>query len=258
MSIEGCTAGIYLPFEGVHTGAQNSFIAGATTVATGLQTGLVDAVDGVGLAVEAVDDAVNALVALADPQSSILSDPTVLLGGSGPFASLLSSLPAADQFSVDIDAISATILDPCNASGDIGQFASDICAGVNTALEDAIMAIETVVNDIEGAVDDVSMAVDDFFMGLDTVLSDAQDFATNAANTALSSAETFATAQATAVCNDASSVLNSIKNASINLGSIGPTTLFNKKVLGVRVKVEFPRVSLGTVTPFSFLSGLSC
>ena len=198
-----------------------------------------------------------------------MSNPTGLLGGNGPFGTLLSSLPAADQFEIDIDALTSDFSQPCNISSDFGDFISDICDSVDTVLEDAINAIdtavagiETVVNDIDTVVDDIDSAitglVSDLPNQLQGVLDDAETFATTAANDALSSAETFATSAASSVCNSANSVFTSIKDVSISLGSIPKKTLFDETIVGVRIKVEFPAISLGKLQPFSFLSTLIC
>ena len=255
VGIEGCTAGIFLPFDGEHSQAQLDFISGATSAAEGLQTALAETVDFVAKADDAVEffgglvglgsgglDSTPRLVSSsAGPVSTaaVFSDPTAIL--DDPFGPLADLLPGGDLFEFDAEGLFSDLSDPCSLGGELGSGVSDICAGVSTALEASIEFIDTTISEID-------MAIDDLVSGFP--------------------------AQIDSLCNSSQGVFNDISGVSINLGSISGFTLLTGFTLfgGLDVPftdndipalkiptIKFPSTSLGSVSPFSVLgTDLGC
>ena len=209
-----------------HTSEEVALISAYNTAAAGLQTGLIETTGAVGLSVQGVVDAVDAVEALAGDGSFNLTNPGAILDVTGPFATLLLSLPMSNQLDFDIEAALAAVTAPCAAGGiisDLGTAASDICSTLDTSLETTL----NIINGIPGQITSL-------FQGTLT-------FATNATNTFINDANT----SLDAVCDPLNSFIS-----GVNAFSLGAITVPEIKTPSVFFSPAFQIPSLpGTSVP---------
>ena len=168
INTEACYEGVRALYNGVpspqglgahsvgtaHTNEEVALIGAYNTAAFGLQTGLIATTDAVGLAVEGVATAVDAVQALATDASFNLVDPGAILDASGPFVDLLLSMPMASQLDFNIEAALGPVLNPCGTGGiirDLGSSAATVCNELDTRLEFTL----NIVNGIPGQITDL-------------------------------------------------------------------------------------------------------
>ena len=247
---EACYEGVRVLFEeapspqglgahsaGTHTagGADDALITAYEGVGSGLQGGLVATTTALGLGVENVVLAVDAVTAIAESSLLDLNSVAANFGPNGPLADLLLSLPMSSLLAFDIDAALEAVSTPCAADGIIrglGDAAAAIC---DTDANDVAEATLDLVNTFPTLIEEL----------LDAVLV----FATQATNTAITGVNATIGAVNDPIIagfnSGASSVLNAYNGFVGTQFGFGPTTIFGGDTLFPRTTI-IPRI---VITP---------